>query len=159
MQFPALFAAPKKEVVPVYEKIRRLEAAIPAVLPTLDLDQLTSHTFCDGVYLRRLDVPKGGVIVGKMHDSKNIFMLLKGTMTFTGMDGDVKTVTAPFIAVTQPGDKRVGYAHEDCVTINIHSNPDNCDDLVVLEERYIIPEPPATLEHNTEVRALLERMM
>jgi hypothetical protein len=43
------------------------------------------------------------------------------------------------MVVTQPGDKRVAYAHEDCITMNFHANQDDCTDMAVLENRYIIP--------------------
>jgi hypothetical protein len=32
------------------------------------------------------------------------------------------------------------YAHEDCICLNLHANPDDERDLALLEDRYITPE-------------------
>jgi hypothetical protein len=44
------------------------------------------------------------------------------------------------MAVTEPGDKRAGFALTDCVCMNIHANPDDVRDMAALESRYIMPE-------------------
>ena len=77
--------------------------------------------------------------MGKQHAKQNVFLLIKGELTLATEQGP-KRVRAPFMAITQPGDKRVGFAHEDSITLNIHANPDDEHDLVVLESRYITPE-------------------
>jgi quercetin dioxygenase-like cupin family protein len=100
------------------------------------------------MYARELLIPQGAVIVGKMHAKENLFLLAKGDMT-VWTDQGVRRVQAPFMVVTKPGDKRVGYAHEDSITINFHANPDDEQDLTLLEARYIMPEAleaPAEME-------------
>ncbi len=140
---------------PTLEQIRALEAVIPQCLPTYDIDKLTTHHFCPGMYARRLDIPQGGVIVGKMHASYNFFLLAKGSMTVS-TDVGMKTISAPFLAVTHPGEKRVAYAHEDCTAFNFHVNPDDEQDMVVLEARYVLPEPPLALTTPPPVAAVSE---
>lgn len=135
---PTIFSEP-----PSLESIRLLEDLIPKNLDTLDIDALTTHHFCKGLYARELLIPKGAVIVGKMHASENFFLLTKGEMTVWTANGMVR-VKAPFMTVTKPGEKRVGFAHEDSVTVNFHGNPDDCTDMQILESRYIIPEPRIT---------------
>ena len=130
---------------PTDRQVANLEKAIPQNLPTYDIDALTEHHFCEGLYARELFIPKGGVIVGKRHAKQNFFLLVKGDMTVSTASG-MKRIKAPFMAVTQPGDKRVGYAHEDSITMNFHANPDDCADLKLLEERYISPEALVYLE-------------
>jgi hypothetical protein len=125
--------------VPTLDHVRQLERAIRSDLPQYDIDALTSHHFCTGMYARELFIPKGGVIVGKMHAQPNFFFLAVGEMTLW-TDHGMKRVKAPFMCMTKPGDKRAGYAHEDSITFNFHSNPDDCTDLVELEARYITPE-------------------
>ena len=105
----------------------------------LDADELTSHHFCGGLYARELFVPAGATLVGKTHAQENLFFLLQGTMTVTTDTGAV-TITAPYMAVTKPGTKRAGFAHSDCICMNVHPNPDDEQDLVLLEQRYITPE-------------------
>ena len=133
------FDAPVARSAPTELQITELEKAIREALPTYDVDSLTSHHFCSGLYARELLVPKGGVVVGKRHASQNFFLLVKGEMTFSTDHGMIR-VRAPFMAITKPGERRVGYAHEDSITMNFHANPDDCTDLVLLEERYVTPE-------------------
>ena len=57
--------------------------------------------------------------------------------------------------VTEPGTKRIVYAHEDTVIYTFHGNPDNETDLKRLEDRYVIPEPRPTLSA-PEILKLLE---
>jgi quercetin dioxygenase-like cupin family protein len=91
------------------------------------------------MYVRQLFLPKGTRLVGKMHAQENFFLLLSGDMTIWSTEGR-KRVGAGFMAVTKPGDKRVGYAHEDSVCLNFHPNPDDETDLILLEQRYIVDE-------------------
>ena len=44
------------------------------------------------------------------------------------------------VFISEPGAKRAGYAIEDTVFINVHANPDDCQDMAVLESRLITPE-------------------
>jgi hypothetical protein len=122
------------------EKVRQLEAAIRELPEQFDIEANTSHHFCGGLYARELFVPAGYTIVGKRHASQNFFLLVRGEMSVSLGDGTVARIRAPFMCVTQPGDKRVGFAHEDSVCINFHANPDDEQDLAVLEQRYITPE-------------------
>lgn len=123
--------------VPTLENIRALERAMLEREDQVELP--VTHHFCKGMYARWLEIPKGSAIVGKMHAQENFFLLLKGEMTVWTTNG-MRRVKAPFMCVTKPGDKRVGYAHEDSVTINFHPNPDDEQDLLLLEDRYIVDE-------------------
>lgn len=145
---PCSFDLREDSPAPTLDQIRRLEAAIPQTLDTYDIDSLTTHHFCEGLYARELVIPEGGVIVGKMHAKENLFLLAKGDMTVWTEHG-VRRVQAPFMVKTKPGDKRVGYAHTESITINFHANPDDETDLTLLESRYVMPEAlpaPAEME-------------
>ena len=125
--------------LPVADQVRALEAAMRQMPGQLDVDELTSHHFCEGLYARQLFVPAGAALVGKTHAQQNLFLLVQGEMTITTESGP-RLIVAPFMVVTQPGTKRAGYAHSDCICLNIHPNTDNEHDLEVLESRYITPE-------------------
>jgi hypothetical protein len=47
-------------------------------------------------------------------------------------------IVAPFYGVSPSGTKRVVYALEDCVFVNVHPNPDNIDDIEELENRIVV---------------------
>lgn len=139
-----------------YTAIRKLEAALPHVLPEIPIDSLTKHDFCDGVYRREFFLPKDAVVVSKIHRIENWFLLFSGEISIASGDGTVVRVKAPYMSKTAVDTKRVVYAHEDSVMFTFHGNPDNESDLEVLESRYIEKEAPAALPPR-ELRALLER--
>lgn len=138
-----------------YERIRKLEAAIPLVLDEIPIDSMTSHDFCDGVYCRKFVLPKDAVVVSKIHAKENWFLLFSGEGSIASHDGTTKRIKAPWLAVTEPGTKRVVYAHEDAVMYTFHGNPDNEKNVDKLEERYIVPEAKPSLSA-PEIRMLLE---
>lgn len=138
-----------------YERIRKLEAAIPLVMQEIPIDQMTSHDFCDGVYCRKFVLPKDAVVVSKVHAKENWFLLFSGEVSIASHDGTVKRIKAPWLSVTEPGTKRVVYAHDDAVMYTFHGNPDNEKNVDLLEERYIVPESKPTLSA-PEIRMLLE---
>ena len=119
-------------------KVQKLERSIKKELPCYDLEQLTAHTFCEGMYARELFIPAGAVIVGKMHAKENFFLLAMGELSMLTSDG-IKVIRGPHLAVTKPGDKRVAYANTDAICYNFHLNDDDERDMQVLEQRYIVP--------------------
>lgn len=138
-----------------YERIRKLEAAIPLVLQEIPIDSMTSHDFCDGVYCRKFVLPKDAVVVSKVHAKENWFLLFSGEVSIASHDGTVKRIKAPWLSVTEPGTKRVVYAHDDAVMYTFHGNPDNETNVDLLEERYIVPESKPALSA-PEIQMLLE---
>jgi hypothetical protein len=82
------------------------------------LDQQLEHFFIDGVYVRSLKIPKGAGISGKFHTTDHISILAEGTLKVI-IDNEPMTITAPYIAVTHKGDRKVGYAVTDCTFINV----------------------------------------
>lgn len=132
--------------IPSLDQIQSLQNAIANELDCYDIEELTTHHFCEGMYARELFIPAGTVLVGKMHAKENFFVLMRGDMTILTPNG-VRRVKAPFMVVTKPGDKRVGYAHEDSVTFNFHPNEDDQQDLKLLEARYIVPGDKELLWH------------
>lgn len=77
------------------------------------------HDFADGIYTREIHLPKGFVLVGKLHKHEAMVMMLKGKVLVADIDG-VRMVEAPCQFVSKPGIKRVGYVLEDVVWIDIH---------------------------------------
>ena len=137
------YGAPK-EVAPVelpkmptLEQIRALEDVLFAG-PTIDMDQHTSHHFADGLYGRELFIPAGTIITGKMHKGRHLNVLAKGDITVWTEQG-MKRLQAPAVIVSEPGTKRVGYAHTDTVWITVHASEET--DLGALEAELIEPEP------------------
>lgn len=101
--------------------------------PQLDLPPV--HHFSKGLYARELFIPKGTILVGKIHRYQSLNIVSMGDITVLTELG-AKRVKAPYTVVAPPGTKRVGYAHEDTVWTTIHATDET--DLDKIEEELIL---------------------
>lgn len=76
------------------------------------------HTFAAGVCVRQIFLPAGWIIVGKIHKHKHFVLLTVGEVEVLTENG-VEHIVAPAIFVSEPGTKRVVYAHKDTLWSNI----------------------------------------
>lgn len=125
------------EVVEFRTKVERLQEALIA-REHLNVEDLTTHHYADGIYMRELFIPAGHVCVGKIHRMEHLNILLSGMIEVVTEEGS-RFMEGPCIVKSPPGVKRAGYAITDTRWLTIHPNPDNEQDLVKLEERYIAP--------------------
>lgn len=79
-----------------------------------------SHHFMPGVYMRKLCIPAGTVLTGKIHNFENIAMLLRGTIKIDN-GTESKELSAPQIWIDQAGVKRLGYAVTDVEFVTMHN--------------------------------------
>lgn len=93
-----------------------------------------THHFSKSVYAREMRVPKGSLIIGKIHKFENLNILSSGEVSVLSIDGVIR-VKAPFTIVASPGAKRVFFAHEDSVWTTIHGTDDK--DLDKIENEFI----------------------
>jgi quercetin dioxygenase-like cupin family protein len=105
------------------------------------------HHFCEGVYGREMEIPKGTLVTGKIHLHQQLNILLKGELSVTTESGVVR-VRAPFIVVSPPGTKRLAYAHEDSAWLTVL--PTTETDPAEIERQF-------TVETMKDYRAFLER--
>ena len=114
----------REEILGVQDKIPEL-VAMGAMLPIEDLIKTTHHftardsKYGCGMYGRELFIPKGGLIVGKLHKRPHLNIVLKGKISVLSEKGK-HYFEAPCILPSNPGDKRIGYAEEDTVWLTIH---------------------------------------
>jgi len=95
------------------------------------------HKFAEGMYIRQLIIPVGGLVVGKRHRHKTLNILLKGKMIIHDGNTSIE-IEAPFMVESLPYTKKAGYALEDSIWCNIHVT--NETDLDKIEKEFIIPE-------------------
>ena len=105
---------------------------------TTDMREFTDHFFAPGIYLRTLFIPKGHIVIGAVHKSKTINILLKGKISVMDDQGGRIVAEAPFIFTAEPGQK-VGYAIENVWYANIFPNADNVVDIKQLEDEHTVP--------------------
>ena len=94
------------------------------------------HSFSDGIYNREILVKKGGFVIGKIHKHDHTWFLLQGEMMVAGPEGE-EYFSAPYYAIAEAGTKRVVYALEDCIFVNVHPNPNNNTNIEELEDEYV----------------------
>jgi len=121
--------------VPNYAEIKALEVEM---LKMPQLEAPVIHRFAHALYSRELAVPKDSALVGRMHARSHFFVLLSGEIT-AWTDHGMERMKAPQLIRTEPGTKRVIYAHEDSVMVTFHgtdaTDPDAAEDYI------LVPEP------------------
>ncbi len=86
--------------------------------PGEKMDFPVEHFLCDGTYTRRLFIPKGAILFGKIHRKACVNIVAAGDITVMTETG-AKRIQAGYTVVTPAGLLKVGYAHEDTVFINV----------------------------------------
>lgn len=98
------------------DRITRL-AEFMLTLPDRFLPHV-EHEVTDGMYLRKMFIPKGTILVGKVHLKHCHNVVASGDITVLTETG-CRRVKAGFTGMSKPGTQKVGLAHEDTVFINI----------------------------------------
>jgi quercetin dioxygenase-like cupin family protein len=97
---------------------------------------LLTHDFADQLYIRRMDMVAGSVVVGAIHNHKHVWFLLTGKLSIYS-NGKLEDYVAPCYVVSEPGTKRLIYAHEQSIFVNVHKNPSNTENLEELEKEIV----------------------
>jgi len=96
-----------------------------------------THSFSENIYVREIFIPKGMLIVGKIHKHQHPNFLLKGeVVVFTEGNGE-EHLSAPCSMISEGGTKRALYSKTDLVWTTVHHNPTNTRDLKELEKLVI----------------------
>jgi hypothetical protein len=82
------------------------------------LDMRVEHKVADGMYMRTLLIPKGTILVGKVHLKPCMNIVASGDISVLTEFGS-RRCTAGFTGVSQAGIQKLGFAHEDTVFINV----------------------------------------
>jgi|TARA_B110000285_G_scaffold45467_1_gene50825 quercetin dioxygenase-like cupin family protein len=99
-------------------------------------DVAIKHSFADQVYIRQMNLKKDYVIVGAIHNHLHAWFLLSGKVIINNNGEKIEHV-APCYTVSKPGSKRLIYAVEDSVFVNIHKNPSNTKNIEELEKEIV----------------------
>lgn len=76
------------------------------------------HTFLDGMYVRELFIPKGTLLVGKIHKQACVNIVSKGDISILTETGSAR-VKAGYSVASPAGIQKLGFAHEDTVFVNV----------------------------------------
>jgi quercetin dioxygenase-like cupin family protein len=78
----------------------------------------------------------GSVVVGAIHKHLHVWFLLTGHIS-VATENNTEDYIAPCYVVATPGTKRVIYANEESIFVNIHKNPTNSQDIEWLEKEIV----------------------
>ena len=90
------------------------------------------HTFTEGLYTRKIFIPKGMVLTSKIHKICHPYFILEGDVDVITEEGTVN-IKAPYFGITPAGTKRAIRVNSDCTWVTVHSNPTNTRDLDIIE--------------------------
>ena len=99
-----------------------------AVVPDIPI----TNYFADGIYLRQMEMPADTVVVGAIHNHLHAWFLLTGRVLINN-NGEIIEHIAPCFTISKPGSKRLIYALEDSIFVNVHKNPSNTYKLSLLQ--------------------------
>lgn len=94
------------------------------------------HSFADQLYIRQMTMKKDQVVIGAIHNHLHVWFLLKGRVLINNNGKKIEHV-APCYTVSEPGSKRLIYAIENSVFVNVHKNPTNTEDIEELERQIV----------------------
>ena len=94
------------------------------------------HRFADQLYIRQMTMKKDQVVIGAIHNHLHVWFLLKGRVLINNNGKKIEHV-APCYTVSEPGSKRLIYAIEDSIFVNVHKNPTNTEDIEELERQIV----------------------
>jgi hypothetical protein len=89
------------------------------------------HTFTPGLYTRKIFMPKGTLIISKIHKTEHPFACLSGHAAVWVEGQGVVHIKGGHLGVTKAGTRRVLYMHEDTVWVTFH--PTDKTDLEAIE--------------------------
>ena len=98
-------------------RVEKMEALLAAVQAAPQVPMPVEVGIVDDAYIRAGWVKAGTVVVGHLLNEAVPLVLLKGEAIIAGAEGAVH-VTAPYVAINQPGTRRAMYAVTDCYALN-----------------------------------------
>ena len=129
--------------------------ALPGAIVGHDADEICplTHRFAPGVYCREINIPKGMLLVGKIHKHAHPNFLLKGEVSYITETGGVKRVKAPQTMISPAGTKRIVYTHEDTVWTTVHVTNETDPDII---EEEVIAKTYEQLDDATDKQLIEE---
>lgn len=120
----------------IRQEIDNLEANIRQIPGHVEGDCLPlKHKFAEGMYVREIFIPKGMLVIGKIHRKSNPIFVMKGDISIFSEEGSKRFKGGDYL-ISQPGAKRVGYANEDTAWVEVFAT--NETNLEKLETELIV---------------------
>lgn len=102
------------------------------------------HYFSEGVYVRQIFMPAGLLVVGKVHKTTHLNIVVSGRCDVM-INGEIKEFKAGDIFESLKGSQKTLYIFEDTTWLTIHTNEDNSKDIKELEDKYVDGNDPRAI--------------
>jgi hypothetical protein len=110
---------------PSSQRIDSIQAAVER-MPQVELP--LTHRFtpgngsATGIYIRTIFMPKGALVVSKIHRTQHPFVVTKGCcLIWDSMAGGAAIIKAGHIGITMPGTRRILYIYENTEWTTFHA--------------------------------------
>jgi hypothetical protein len=133
---PAECSQPTINLIDKDEYDKAVSKCVDELIKMEQVDAPVEHKFSPGVYVRQITMPAGTFVIGHKHKTQHLNIVMTGRAKVM-MNGIVEEIVAPCIFESQAGVQKVLLIEEDMVWATVHTNPDNCQDVVKLEESLI----------------------
>jgi hypothetical protein len=115
------------------------------------LELPVEHQFHPGLYVRRLAMPAGSLIVSKIHNTEHPYVLTEGQCLVWTKETGAVHLMAPYHGITMPGTRRVLFILEDCVWTTYHPiTAEEFGDVKLIEDRIIEKHENPLLRNTAE---------
>jgi quercetin dioxygenase-like cupin family protein len=132
--------------IPNKEQIGRLQEEVSKLQ---QIEPSTEHYFANGMYCRKMFMPAGMLVVGKLHKQDHFFICTKGEIVAWTENG-MKNLCAGDIIESKLGTKRVIYAITDSIITNVHKT--DKIDLNEIETELIEPDETALFDSSNKLK-------
>jgi hypothetical protein len=138
-------------------RVDALEKAL-GKLPQLEMP--LTHRFTPGLYVRTIFMPKGALVISRIHKTTHPFVVTQGHCAVWDEANGVQHVRAGHIGITTPGTRRILFMFEDTVWTTFHPGgwgPETDPDKIVAEvtEAHDVSNAP---ELSAEALGFLRRL-
>lgn len=112
---------------------RQAEMLVSPLRVDLEVIETLEH----GQYTRKVFIPKGCELVGKIHKKPCVNIVAKGDISIMTETGALR-VQAGYTVTSPAGIQKIGYAHEDTIFINVFRTDET--DISKMEADLIAPD-------------------
>jgi hypothetical protein len=117
----------------------KLSDALPSCILTHTYTPIHEE-YGAGTYARQMFIPKGTLIIGKIHRHQHLNFIMQGRVSVATEFGP-KVFEAPCVFVSEVGLKRAVYAEEDTIWVTVHQTKFTGEEnLDKMEDELIAPD-------------------
>ena len=137
-----------RDAVPshMHEKTWALQDAL---LNMPQFEPPTEHIFHGGMYCRKVSIPAGCTLVGKVHKKEHFFALASGSVCITTDEGP-QLLTGFKLLSSYPGTKRAIHAVSDSVFMTFHAT--DLTDVEQVEQELVEEDATSTFTTGNKLK-------